>query len=743
MKNNKVLNFDDKRGNVKDVFLNEALGDRYLRYALSTIVSRSLPDVRDGLKPVHRRILYAMKESGNHSDRSYRKSANPVGYVMMKYHPHGDGAIYDALVRMAQDFSMRYPLIDGQGNFGSIDGDKAAAMRYTEARLTVFSESLIFGIDEDTVDFRLTYTGKEKEPIVLPANFPNLLANGASGIAVGMATNIPSHNIAEICDALVYLIKYPDCTIDKLLKFIKGPDFPTGGVIVSSTEEILRAYTLGKGGIKLRAQWEVENLKGGQYRIIINEIPYQVQKSKLIERIALLLSDRKVPLLSDIYDESTAKVRIVLIPKSHFVDSKILMEALFRLTDLEVNFHLNMNVLDKESIPKVMNLSEVLKAFLDHKHEVLYRRSAYNLNHIKRRIEILEGYKVVYLNIDEVIRIIREEKDPKKALINRWSLTEIQVDAILNMKLKSLKKLEEQKISIELKKLIMEMEELSNILKEEHLRWKIISKEIKSVKKKYGDSRRTVFGSLPEVQQVPIEAMIEVEPMTVFCSAKGWIKVVKGHVEGDNYVKYKEGDKANFIFHVQSIDNIALFISNGRFYTLSVDKLSKGRGYGEPVRLLIDIKSEDKVVNMFILSKELDRKFLLVCNNGKGFLISEKNIIAHKRVGKQILDVNNSVGTHCVVVKGDYVATIGENRKLLLFHISNIPEMTKGKGVILQRFKSGSLSDIKVINLNKDGLTWRKSEKLCKAKDTRLWLGLRGQGGRLAPHGFPKDNKFN
>lgn len=730
---------------IEDIPLDKALGERYLSYALSTIMARSLPDVRDGLKPVHRRILYAMNASGNASTKPYRKSANAVGYVMMHYHPHGDGAIYDSLVRMAQDFSMRYLLVDGQGNFGSIDGDNAAAFRYTEARLAVPAEALLEGIDEDAVDFQPTYNGQNKEPVVLPSSFPNLLANGATGIAVGMATNIPPHNVGEVCDALRYLIKSPAASVQTLLGKMLGPDFPTGGVIVESPEAIRLAYETGRGSIRLRARWEVEVLKGGLYQIVVTEIPYQVQKAKLIEKIADLMVAKKLPFLADIQDESAADVRIVLTPKNRNVDDQILMESLFRLTDLETRFNLNMNVLDKDHTPRVMDLSQVLKAFLDHRHQVLCRRTQFRLDKIQDRLEVLKGFQIAYLNLDELIRLIRTEDEPKPMIMDRWKLTERQAEAILNMKLRSLRKLEEAKIIQEMEALVEEQKSLTVLLGDESLRWKAIDDQIKEVKKKFADPRRTTFREAPLVSIPTDEEMIDKEPITVVCSDKGWIRSLKGHVKDLSEIKYKDEDQERFILQAFTTDKIMVFGTNGRVYTLDGHKLPSGRGQGEPLRLLIDLPQDEEVLTMASISGQTpNKKWLIASADGRGFLASEESLVAQVRSGKQILNVSSPQKAKIcrpVPEGADVVAIIGSNRKFLIFKLDELPDLSRGRGVTLQKYKDTTLADVKLFTYGQ-GLKWTTGGRTRHVEDLRLWLGKRGQIGKLPPVGFPRTNLF-
>lgn len=732
-------------GEVKDTPLAEALGERYLAYAMSTIVSRSLPDVRDGLKPVHRRLLYAMQQLKLDPSGGFKKCARVVGDVIGKYHPHGDVAVYDAMVRLAQDFAVRYPLVEGQGNFGNIDGDNAAAMRYTEAKLTEVAAALMEGLDEDSVDFRPTYDGTEEEPVVMPAAFPNLLANGASGIAVGMATSIPPHNAGEICDALTHLIGQPDCTVDDLVNFMPGPDFPTGGTLVETRAAVLEAYRTGRGSFRLRARWSVEKLSHGLYQIIITEIPYQVQKSKLIEKIAELLEAKKLPLLADVRDESTHEVRVVLEPRNRTVEAELLMEQLFRQTDLETRVPLNMNVLDADSVPRVMNLKEVLRAFLDHRHHVLIRRSTHRLGKIERRLEILEGYLKAYLNLDEVIRIIREEDEPKVSLMKAFDLTEVQADAILNMRLRSLRRLEEMEINGEHAKLSQERDALKALLGDEASRWRSVAAEIAEVKAKFGQpdalgKRRTELGDAPSAVVVPIEAFIEREDITVVLSEKGWIRAVKGHVDNSDDFKFKDGDSLKLTLHTATTDKILFFATNGRFYTIGGDKLPRGRGHGEPLRLMVDLPNDADIA--VTLPYRADSRLLVATDSGRGFVVKADDVLAQTRSGKQILNLGEGEkAVFCLPMDGDTVGVIGQNRKLLVFKSDEIPEMTRGRGVILQKYRDGGLSDIKVFNLA-DGLSWKMGEKNRNESDLTLWLGKRATAGRTPPVGFPRNNKF-
>ncbi|MDF2764010.1 MAG: parC, partial [Rhodospirillales bacterium] len=664
-----------------------------------------------------------------------------------KYHPHGEVAVYDALVRLAQEFAVRYPLVDGQGNFGNIDGDNAAAMRYTEARLTAVAELLLQGIDEDAVDFRSTYDGEGKEPVVMPAAFPNLLANGAQGIAVGMATSIPPHNIVEIASALLHLIKHPNATIEKLVELMPGPDFPTGGILVEPRESVIEAYKTGRGSFRLRARWNKEPLKGGTYQVVITEIPYQVPKARLIERMAELLQEKKLALLADIHDESAEDVRIVLEPKSRNVEPEILMESLFRATDLEIRYPLNLNVLDADNTPRVMNLREALKAFLDHRHVVLVRRTNNRLAAIERRLEILDGFLIAYLNLDEVIRIIREEDDPKAKMMRRWKLTDTQVEAILNMRLRALRKLEEIEIRGEHKSLTAERKDLKGLLKDEDRRWKTIAAEIEALRKQFPSSgplgrRRTEIADAPAPIEFPIEALVEREPVTVICSDKGWIRTMRGHLTPEQLaeVKYKEGDRARFVLTGQSTDKLLLFATNGRFYTLAIDKLPGGRGHGEPVRLMLDLGNDQELVQLLV--HKPGRKLLVAAADGRGFVVPEDEVVAQTRAGKQVLNLAEGVeAAVCTPAEGDHVAVIGENRKLIVFELAELPEMSRGRGVTLQKYKDGGLTDAKVFTLA-EGLSWRSGERTRTETDLKPWIGKRAQAGRLPPNGFPKGNRF-
>jgi len=729
-------------GSIQDAPLGRALSERYLSYALSTIMSRSLPDVRDGLKPVHRRLLYAMRELKLDPNSGFKKCARIVGDVMGKFHPHGDQSIYDALVRLAQDFAQRYPLVDGQGNFGNVDGDNPAAMRYTEARMTAIADAMLAGIDQDAVDFRPTYDGEEQEPVVLPAAFPNLLANGAAGIAVGMATNVPPHNVGELCDALLHLIKFPNAGIDKLLSFVPGPDFPTGGVLVEPAASIREGYLTGRGGFRLRARWTKEEGKRGVYVVVVTEIPYQVRKSALVEKIAELLQQKKLPLLADVRDESAEDVRLVLEPRSGKVDPALLMEHLFKLTDLEVRIGLNLNVLDADQTPRVMSLAEALRAFLDHRHVVLQRRTRHRVAQIERRLEILDGHLIAYLNLDEVIRIIREEDEPKAMLMRTFSLSETQVEAILNMRLRSLRKLEEMELRTEHKQLKGERAELNALLKDEGRRWAKIADEVRETKKRFADPRRTELTEAPAVVDLAPEAFIEREPVTVICSQKGWIRAIRGHVQDGPDVKYKDGDRGRFWLHAETTDKLLVFATNGRFYTLPCDKLPGGRGHGEPIRLMIDLANDDEIVEMHV--HRPGAKLLVAASDGRGFVLTEDEALAQTRAGKQALNVAGDVeAAVCVPAEGDHVAVVGQNRKMAIFPLSELPEMSRGRGVTLQKYKDGGLSDVRVFTLA-EGLKWAAGPGRERTEtDLADWLGKRAQAGRVVPKGFPKSNRFS
>jgi topoisomerase IV subunit A len=733
-------------GEIRDVDFADALGERYLSYALSTIMSRSLPDVRDGLKPVHRRILHAMHELRLDPGSGYKKCARVVGDVIGKFHPHGELAVYDALVRLAQDFAQRYPLVDGQGNFGNVDGDNAAAMRYTESRLSAVAQAMLDGLDEDAVDFRATYDGEDREPLVLPARFPNLLANGAAGIAVGMATSIPPHNVGELCSALLHLIENPKAAAAELVMLVRGPDFPTGGVLGESSESIAEAYATGRGGFRLRARWEKETLNHGLYQIVVTEIPYQVQKSKLIEKIAALLEEKKLPLLADVRDESASEIRLVLEPKTRNVDADVLMEQLFRLTELEVRFPLNLNVLDPLGVPRVMNLREALQAFLDHRREVLQRRSRHRLAAVARRMEVLRGLVIVYVNLDEVIRIIREADDPKAEMMTRWDLSDVQVEAILNMRLRSLRRLEEIALKKELDSLGAESKELETLLGSDRRQWRAIAKEIAATQKEFGEDtplgrRRTLIGDAPVAIEIPVAALVEREPVTVLCSEKGWIRAVKGHgISAEQ--KYKEGDAPRFAVAAETTDRLMIFATNGRFYTIPVDRLPGGRGQGEPLRLMIDLPNEHDLVALFPYRE--DQRLLLAAKDGRGFIVDAYEATAQTRAGKQIMTpAAGAPAALCIPAEGDFVAVVGDNRRMLILDLEEIPVMARGRGVILQRYRTGGLADAKVFRAE-EGLTWRQGENRTRTEtDIVQWRGPRGGAGRAVPQGFPRSGKFS
>ncbi|MDH2345568.1 DNA topoisomerase IV subunit A [Bradyrhizobium sp. SSUT18] len=734
---------------IHEVPLREALEERYLAYALSTIMHRALPDARDGLKPVHRRILYGMRLLRLDPGTSFKKSAKIVGDVMGSFHPHGDQAIYDAMVRLAQDFSSRYPLVDGQGNFGNIDGDNPAAYRYTEARMTDVARLLLEGIDEDGVEFRPNYDGQSKEPVVLPGGFPNLLANGAQGIAVGMATSIPPHNAAELCDAALHLIEKPDAKSKALLKWVKGPDFPTGGICVDSKQAIAEAYTTGRGSFRVRSRWEQEEGTRGTWVVVVTEIPFLVQKSRLIEKIAELLDQKKLPLVGDIRDESAEDVRIVIEPKSKNVDPALMMESLFRLTELENKIPLNLNVLIKGRVPKVVGLAECLREWLDHLRDVLIRRSNYRKTQIENRLEVLGGYLIAFLNIDEVIRIIRTEDEPKPVLMKTFKLTEVQAEAILDMRLRRLRKLEEMEIRTEDKNLRNELKGINAILASEPEQWKKVAEQVGKVRDMFGPKtplgkRRTTFADAPEHDLAAMEeALVEREPVTVVVSDKGWIRTMKGHVEDLSGLTFKQDDKLGLAFFAETTSKLLLFATNGKFYSLDVAKLPGGRGHGEPIRLFIDLEQEAAPVALFV--NKGGRKFLVASHEGQGFVVNEDDCVGTTKKGKQVLNVDMPNEARTVTeVLGDTVAVIGENRKMLVFPLDQVPEMARGRGVRLQKYKDGGLSDIAVFDA-KAGLTWKDSagrEFSATMKELAEWKGTRADAGRLPPKGFPKSNKF-
>ncbi|MGC9954560.1 MAG: DNA topoisomerase IV subunit A [Rhizomicrobium sp.] len=732
--------------------LASALSERYLAYALSTITQRALPDARDGLKPVHRRLLHAMRLLGLNPAAGFKKCARVVGDVIGKYHPHGDQAVYDALVRLAQDFAVRYPLVEGQGNFGNVDGDNAAAMRYTEARLTDAAQALLEGLDENAVDFRATYDGVEEEPVVLPAAYPNLLANGSNGIAVGMATSIPPHNLGELCAATIALIENPNTRDATLLKFVKGPDFPTGGIIVDDAAAMAEAYRTGRGSFRVRARWHKEDGTRGMYQLVVDQVPYQIQKAKLIERIAELIEQKKVPLLDDVHDESAEDIRIVLTPKSRVVEPELLMEQLFRQTDLESRIPLNMNVLDRGLVPRVMSLKEALLAFVDHRREVLERRSAHRLEKIATRLEVLEGYLTVFLNLDKVIKIIRSEDEPKPVLMRAFKLSENQAEAILNMRLRSLRKLEEMEIRAEHDALTKEQKELKKLLGSGKQKSERLVAEMKAVEAKFGlrtalGKRRTQIAEAKTVAKiqaiaeevVTIESAVEREPITVVCSQKGWLRAFKGHQEPSDAIKYREGDRERFWIHAETTDRLMMFSTDGRFFTLDCSKLPGGRGNGEAIRSFIDLPPDADLVEMFVHRD--GRKLLLAATSGHGFVTGEDDAVAMTKVGKRVMNVKApGEAVVCAFVEGDSVAAIGENRKLLIFPLSEVPEMARGQGVYLQRYKDGVLLDATTFAW-KDGLR-DENNRTFTPSELKDWKGARAQAGRLPPRGWAKSGKF-
>ncbi|HEY7232199.1 MAG TPA: DNA topoisomerase IV subunit A [Pseudolabrys sp.] len=736
------------KGEVEEVALRDALEERYLAYALSTIMNRALPDARDGLKPVHRRILYGMRLLRLDPGAAFKKSAKVVGDVMGNFHPHGDQAIYDALVRLAQEFAQRYPLVDGQGNFGNIDGDNAAAMRYTEARLTEVARLLIDGIDEDAVDFRATYDGTNEEPVVLPAAFPNLLANGSQGIAVGMATAIPPHNAAELCDAALFLIDNPKARSKTLLKYVKGPDFPTGGIIVDTPETIAEAYNTGRGSFRVRARWKQEETGRGTYVIVVTEIPWLVQKSRLVEKLAELINEKKLPLVADVRDESAEDIRLVIEPRSRSVDAELMMESLFKLTELESRIPLNMNVLVKGRVPQVLGLAEALREWLDHRREVLLRRSRHRLAEIEHRLEVLGGYLVAYLNLDKVIKIIRKEDEPKPVLMKTFKLTEVQADAILNMRLRNLRRLEEMEIRAEDKALREERTKLKSLIGSTAQQWKTIAGQIKDLKETFGPKtqigrRRTTFGIAPVHDEAAIEeAMVVREPITVVVSEKGWIRALRGHVSDMSGVTFKTDDALKFSFPTETTAKVLIFGSNGRVYTIEASKLPGGRGHGEPVRLFIDLEDADVVA---ALAYEGGRKFLVASYGGNGFVVPEDEVLGTTRKGKQVLNLKApDKAAALTTVDGELAAVIGANRKMLIFALNQVPEMGRGRGVRLQRYKEKGLSDISTFKAD-DGMSWidgaGRSFTL-PLKELKDWRGNRADAGRIAPKGFPKNNRF-
>jgi topoisomerase-4 subunit A len=735
---------DDLTGTIQNTNLSEALSERYLAYALSTIMSRSLPDVRDGLKPVHRRLVYAMHQLKLDPASGFKKCARVVGDVIGKYHPHGDVAVYEALVRLAQDFAARYPLIEGQGNFGNIDGDNAAAMRYTEARLTEVAQTLLAGIDDDAVDFRATYDGEEHEPAVLPGGFPNLLANGSAGIAVGMATSIPPHNAGEVCAAAMHLIGNPDATTADLLLHMPGPDFPTGGMVIEDPAAVLQAYETGRGGFRTRAKWDVERGKHGVWQVVVTEIPYQVQKARLIEQVAELLEAKKLPFLADIRDESTELVRVVLEPKSRAIEPEVLMETLFRVTALESRFSLNMNVLTADRTPTVLGLRGVLRAWLDHRQEVLVRRSRHRLAAIERRLEVLDGYLAVFLNLDEVIRIIREEDHPKPALVARFTLTDVQAEAILNMRLRSLRRLEEMELRKEHKALTREAGGLGTLLDDVRRQWRAITAELQAVREKFGagplGARRTVIGAPPAAVLVDEDLLIEREPITAVLSAKGWLRAVRGHLADGAELKFKEGDGLRLLVPCQTTDRLCLVGTGGRAHILRAGELQRGRGDGQAIRLLAEMGNDDDVAALFVLQPGL--RYLVASDAGRGLLVPAADLMAEKRTGKQVLNLKPGESVRvCVPAVGDHVAVIGSSRKLLVFPLDAVPELSRGSGVMLQKYAEGTLENAKVFRLA-DGLKWQWGEKVRTQTDLAAWVGARGQTGRLPPNGLAKSGRF-
>ena len=741
-----------KPDDIRSEPLARALAERYLAYALSTITQRALPDARDGLKPVHRRLLHAMRLLGLNPAAGFKKCARVVGDVIGKYHPHGDLAIYEALVRLAQDFALRYPLIEGQGNFGNVDGDNAAAMRYTESRLTEAAQALLEGLDENAVDFRPTYDGEEEEPVVLPAAFPNLLANGSSGIAVGMATSIPPHNLGELCGALVALIENPDVQDRTLLKFVKGPDFPTGGIVVEDQAAIAEAYKTGRGGFRLRARWEKEEGARGVYQIVVTEIPYQVQKAKLIERIAELLDQKKLPLLDDVHDESAEDIRIVLSPKNRAVDPNLLMEQLFRQSDLEVRIPLNLNVLDRGQVPGVMSLKQALRAFIDHRRDVLERRTTHRLEKIAARLEMLEGYLVVFLNLDKVIKIIRTEDEPKPKLMKAFGLNDNQAEAILNMRLRALRKLEEMEIRREHSDLTQEKKDLTRLLGSDKLKSAKLIEQVREIDAKFGaktklGKRRTEIAGARDVAElsalaeeaVELASAVEKEPITIVCSQKLWLRALKGHQEESDAIKYREGDRSRFWIHAQTTDRLMMLATDGRFFTLDCSKLPGGRGNGEAIRTFIDLPPEADIAAMFVHVP--GRKLLLAATSGHGFITSEDDAIAMTKNGKRVMNVKP--GIEAAVARpavGDHVAVVGENRKLVIFPITDIPEMARGQGVYLQRYKDGGLLDA-IGFVWKDGLL-DENNRSFPSGELKEWKGERAQAGRIVPRGWAKSGKF-
>ena len=748
---------------IVDAPFDAALSERYLVYALSTITARSLPDLRDGLKPVHRRLLWAMRQLRLNPEDAFKKSARVVGDVIGKYHPHGDASVYDAMVRLAQDFALRYPLVEGQGNFGNIDGDNAAAYRYTEARLTATAVRLLAGLEEGTVDFHPTYNGEEQEPEIFPGLFPNLLANGATGIAVGMATSIPSHNVAEIVDATLMLIDNPNVEHDALMTVFHGPDFATGGVVVDSPATISAAYASGKGAIRLRARfstgrdeagnWEetgIEKLGNGQWQLVVSEIPYMVQKGKLIEQIAALIADKKLPILEDVRDESDEAIRLVLVPRTRNVDPELLKESLYRLTELESRFSLNLNMLDSRRTPGVMGLKLILQEWVIAQIDILVRRTRHRLERIANRLELLEGYIIAYLNLDRIIEIIRTEDEPKPVMIAEFALTDRQAEAILNMRLRSLRKLEEMELRRERDGLLAEQAELTQLLESPARQRTRLKRDLVALRKDYGPEtalgrRRTTIAEAAPTREFSMDAMIEKEPVTVIVSARGWIRAAKGHLPTDGDFKFKEGDGPAFALHAQTTDKLLIAADNGRFYTLGADKLPGARGFGEPVRTMLDIDPDAQIVA--VLPHRAGGQLLLAANTGRGFVAEMDELLAETRKGRGV--VTTKPGVQLTVVREvapehDHVAVIGENRKLVIFALSEVPVLAKGQGVALQRYRDGGLADAITLKLE-DGLSWPMggdSGRTRTEKDLMPWKVARGAAGRLPPNGFPRDNKF-
>ncbi len=734
---NKPFLPDDNGGRIVDEPLNEALSKRYLAYALSTITHRALPDVRDGMKPVHRRVLYAMHQMRLNPDSAARKCAKVVGEVMGTYHPHGDQAIYDALVRLAQEFAQRYPLVDGQGNFGNIDGDSAAAMRYTECRMAPAALLLLQGIDENAVDFRPTYDNQDEEPVVLPAGFPNLLANGSSGIAVGMATSIPPHNAAELIDACLLLLENPQATTVDLMTHVPGPDFPTGGVSPESRESILEAYETGRGGVRLRARWETERHGHGLWRIVVTEIPYQIQKSRLIEQLAELIELKKAPLLGDVRDESAEEIRLVIEPKTRNVEPEILMESLFKLSDLETRFPINMNVLDARGVPGVLGLKACLQAFLDHRREVLIRRSTWRREKIERRLHVLDGLLIAFLNLDEVIRIVREEEQPKAQLIQTFALTEIQADFILDTRLRNLARLEEMQIRAEHAALVAERDGIDALIKSPARQWTRVGKDLAEVRKTLLSARRTTYAAAPDIADMaPIEAFVPREAVTVILSERGWIRATKGKVEDPSELKFKEGDSLAFLVPAETTDKLLIFASDGRFFTIPVDRLPPGRGHGEPLKLMVDFEERSEV--LAVLAHKPGRKLMLASKAGYGFILPEEEAVASKRGGKQVLNVEGQGALLCATVEGDHVAALGDNGKALIFSAAELPEMARGKGVKIQNYREGGLKDL-ILFKAEAGPEWADGVgRRRQWPEWRDWLGKRAQAGKLAPKGMKR-----